>query len=198
MTSYTTELNIPYPDPADSACSVDDSLEAAAEVVGGVLTSVLAALRDKVNVPAFMVSQSPGGTIYDMFADYSDIPDRISIAFDTVDFDPNGLADLERDNHTVTIPNCEDGSIMFGAFVMIAGMPAGSRHRLYPLTFQDRGSSMFMGLGGSSDPAGGYISTIFEFGDGNVNVQYRNSAGTSGTSVRASMWAIRLAKVVPW
>lgn len=194
MTSYTTELDIPYPDPADSACTVADAMEAAADVIGPLLESILSNLRDVVNNPMFMVSLAPGGIIRNYYVYTHE--DEFLTEYDTVDFDPNGIVDLQRDNLTVLIP--DSGLVIMGAYIMISGMPADTRSSIYPFNRTDIGNSMFIGTSGSTDPAGGYMMAYAQKPYGDISARYRNWSSTAyGTSVRSSMWGIRLSRTLP-
>lgn len=194
MTEYTPNVAIPYPSTTDSACTVASEMLAAAGVIDAAMLAVEAAIDVKINPQVFRVSLTDGSTVLNAnyVSSFGATGDEGRIPFDTVDFDPEGVVDLVRDNRAVLL---DRGVIAMGVSGGINGMPAWAYHRL---DTRDGYEAIhgFTPTNGLTQPAHANTETIIlDSSSSGAPVYARylcSAAGTSGTSVSMTMWGLRL------
>lgn len=110
MTAYTPNYAIPYPTGTDTPCSLDDTLVAAAEVIGAALAALESTVQYMYAPPAVRVSRSTAVTVLN----------GDEVPFTSVDFDRYGVADLAKDDMSVPFATI-DGIYLRGGNMICVG-----------------------------------------------------------------------------
>jgi hypothetical protein len=194
VTEYTPNVAIPYPSTTDSACTVAAEMLAAAGVIDAVMLVVEARIDVKINPQVFRVSLTNGSTVLN--ADYVNAfgvaGDERRIPFDTVDFDPEGVVDLVRDNTTVTL---DRGLIFVGVSGGVDGMTANTTHYLYVREGYDRKHASVATNGVTDAASGNMAIALWDNTSAGASIYsefHCTATTTSGTANGLTMWGARL------
>lgn len=182
MTAYTPNYAIPYPTGTDTPCSLDDTLVAAADVIGAALAALEVTVRYMFAPPAVRVSRSTAVTVLN----------GLQVPFTSVDFDRYGVADLAKDDLSVPFATIDGVYLRGGNMVCVGTGTPGTEFTV----------SLTPGLPDHSARDSGTVAatgtTILD--DQSLTEPLTETVAVSGAVVSssvtsASMWAIRMSGV---
>lgn len=196
MPSYTTNELIPYPVSTDSACSVDDVIASAADVISARLGEIDAVLNEALNVDVFRVEMPAGATVYN--GNYTTSDDMKYLSYSIVALDPNGITSLDRDDHAVTLstPTVGGGVFFTGVLGEVGLYPADTLHTFVVDSQVGTYRHDFRGRNASTDPASGSMQYSSHTPAGSaftMRSYYLNGSSTTSGSVNSHlvMWGFR-------